>query len=259
MRADDALVPLTLKSEICETPENVRTNIRATLSQPYDSFYRFLQPAHSGSISIVGSGPSIHDKWQEMTGDVFACNAAVKFLLGKGIVPKYAMYWDAHPLTSKVVTAHKDITYFVASRCPRSVFEQLKDCKVVVWHAGGDECLEPLLNEFNHPEPIINGGSAAVVRAMFMVYAMGYRDMHLFGCDSSHAGETTHFEKSVAEEEEIQVFCDHEWFRTTPWGAMQAEDFKLIGPALRGAGSNIVVHASGLLPHVAKSLGFLTT
>jgi len=209
-------------------------------------------------VSICGSAPSFVDTYVEVIGDIFACNAAQDFLVSRGITPKYEMLWDADPIITQLFTPQHGVRYLVASRCHPDVFDRLDGYDVVVWHAGGDECLERLLNERDVQEPIVNGGSAAVVRAMFVAYAMGYRDMRLFGVDCSSKNKKTHLRDSVVPENELRVFCNGVWFETTPWLAMQAEDFKIIGPALRDGGTNIVVHGEGLIPHIARELKFST-
>ena len=254
---DGVLLPLLLKTEICATPETVESNILSALGTEYRPFTPLLQPAHERVVSICGSAPSLEWTHEDVEGDVFACNAAHDFLLDRRIVPRYQMLWDADPVITRFFTPRKGVIYLVASRCHPDVLKRLEGFDTVVWHAAGDECLQRLLEAQNRVEPMLGGGSAAVVRAMFLAYAMGYRKMHLFGVDSSYE-ELTHIKKSVVEEQELNVNCLGKWFKTTPWLAMQAEDFKVIGPALRDAGTEIVVHGSGLVPTIARDFGFST-
>lgn len=256
-KQDGVLAPLVLKSEICATPESVEFNLNQSLGGEYVSFLPMIQPEHEKTVSIVGSAPSLQWTYEDIEGDVLACNAAHDFLIDRNIEPTFEMLWDADPVITKFFTPRKGVIYLVASRCHPGVFEKLHGYDVRVWHAGGDECLERLLVNKNRMEPIINGGSAAVVRAMFLAYAMGYRKMHLFGVDSSYEG-MTHFQKSVVPEEELEVVCLGQWFKTTPWLAMQAEDFKIIAPALREGGAEIIVHGTGLVPTIARENGFST-
>jgi hypothetical protein len=252
---DNVLAPLSLATEICETPENVRANLVSTLSKPYNPFTKRLLTKGGSVVSICGSGPSLRREFYKTKGDVLACNAAHDFMVRNGRKPDFGMVWDADKVVNKFITPTDGVEYFLASRCHPDVFERFAGFNVTVWHAGGDECLPDLLDEYNKPEPIINGGSAAVVRGMFLAAAMGYREMHIFGADSSYEGEASHFQKSVVPEEALNVYCLGKWFKTTPWLAVQVEDFKLIGPALRDGGVKIVIYGDGLLPHVARELG----
>lgn len=250
---DTPLLPVTFSQEICETPENVRKNIEATLKRGYTPFNDMLR---STKVSIVGSGPSLKRTLKSVCGDVFACNAAHDFLVSNGIVPRYGMLWDADKVVTKFVTPRADVTYLLASRCHPDVFKQFEGFKTVVWHAGGDKHVEECIEESGRFEPFINGGSAAVTRSLFMCYAMGYSEMHLFGADSSCEEEETHIRKSVVPEKLMDIYCHGKWFKTTAWLAVQAEDFKLLAPSLRGAGVKIVVHGDGLIPHIASALEF---
>ena len=253
---DDApIVPLVIEYECCEVPENVRRNIRSTLKTEYQPFNSLLSDSNDREISICGFGPSLKDTYQSISGDVWACNGAHNWLIERGIIPKFGMFWDAADLVSKFVTPHKDVTYLVASRCNRSVFEALEGHTVYVWHAKGDECLEELLIESNRMEPMLCGGSAAVTRAMVVAMTMGYRKINLFGADSSYT-EQTHVEKSLVEEKPLRVRCLGEWFSSTPWLAGQVEDFKELAPTMKLQGADLTVYGSGLLPRVADNMGF---
>lgn len=256
-RGEDCYVlPATFSQEICATPESVRRNIEATLARKYQPFNGYLASPHLGTISLVGSSPSLVDHYEKVTGDVMACNAAHDFLIERGIVPKFGMMFDADPICQKFMRPHPDVTYLLASRCHPEVFVHFEGANVVVWHAMGDTCIDEALEAQDVMEPIINGGSAAVVRGMGLAVAMGYKTMHLFGVDSSCRDGETHIKKSLVPEKELEIFCHERWFVTTPWLANQAEDFKILGPAFRDAGCEIIVHGNGLIPHIAKVLGF---
>lgn len=248
--------PVTFSQEICATPEAITANVRATLGRQYQPFNALLKPPHAGVISIVGSAPSLADHYREVTGDVMACNAAHDFLIDRGIIPKYGMMFDADPVCAKFMKPHPEVTYLLASRCHPDVFECFEGYNVIVWHAMGDAVIDDLLEEFSRFEPIINGGSACVSRGMGLAVAMGYAEQHLFGNDSSCRGEDTHVKKSLVDERLMEIFCHDRWFTTTPWLANQAEDFKILGPAFRDAGVRIKVYGDGLIPHIAKVLGF---
>lgn len=255
------LVPLRLKMELCALTEDIDANIEATMARQYKPFNSLLE-SETGTISICGSGPSLADTYKTLKGDIYACNAAHGWLLEHGVVPKFCMLWDADPVVHKFVVRHPKTIYLVGSRCHPSVFEALEGCDVRVWHAAGDKNLQDILEKHNRNEPMIGGGSAAVSRAMFVAYALGYRKMHLHGADSSYEEGYTHVRESVVKESEIKIMVTEndrmKWFKTTAWLAGQCEDFKMIGPVLREMGVKIIVHGTGLLPHIAHTLQFDT-
>lgn len=257
---EDVLLPLQLRYECCALPEAVERNISRTLESAYEPINRYLCEENKGACSIVGSGPSLHATWPHISavgGVVLACNAAHDFLIERGIVPDFAMFWDADPVIATMFKPHKDVTYLVASRAHEDVFDKLRGHDVIVWHAAADE--EPiarLLDECGRREPLIHGGSAAVTRSMYLAVAMGYHEVHTFGMDGSFHMEQTHIRKSVVPEKLLRVWVDGQWYDSSPWLCGQAEDFKLIAPILKSAGVEITVHGSGMIPHIARNLGF---
>lgn len=252
-------VELRLESHIANTPEDVDANIEYALARKTIGFQEILN-TESGAVSVVGSGPSLKDNWQRIAkagADIMACNAACQFLLERGIVPKYMFCFDADPLMVEFITCHPDITYLIASRCPPPVWELLEGCRVVQWHAAGDMHIQQILEQHQRQEPMVAGGSAAVTRAMVLAPPLGYRRVHLWGADSSFVNGHTHIRASTTKERELQVMVNNRAFRCAPWMAQQIEDFKVLAPTLRDEyGVKIVVHGDGLLPHLAKAMGF---
>jgi hypothetical protein len=184
---------------------------------------------------------------------VIACNSAHDFLISKGIIPKYTLLWDAHPVMAKIIEQpHPDVTYLIASRCHPTVFERFKDCKVKVWHALGGDDIEQQLNKAGKYEPMVAGGSSSVTRATHVAGMMGYtKEMHLFGVDSCYSEGKTHVSGTVVSQNKIDLRVCGKWFVVAPWMAMQAGDVKILFPLLKGMGIRIVVHGTGLIPYVA--------
>ena len=252
---------LKLEPRLANTVEDIDRNIEHALQRAYIPLPE-LVGTKKGAVSIVGSGPSLKGNWQRMRDmghPIIACNAACQFLLERGIVPDYMFCFDADPLMLEFITPHPDITYLIGSRCPPQTFDLLAGCKVVVWHANGDEHIEALLNKHNKMEPMVAGGSAAVTRSMMLAQAMGWSEIHLWGCDSSHLAEDTHIRKSTTDEKRMHIMVVGREFICSPWMAQQAEDFKALANPMRDSlGVDLVVHGDGLIPHLAYSMYFKT-
>ncbi len=254
--AEAPLFPLILHYDVCETHENIKRNLRQTMESEYTPFNSLLAPPHDGEISIVGFGPSLKKTWKQLKGDIFATNGAHDWLIERGIIPKYAMFFDASGVMTSFVHPHPDVTYLVASRCHRDIFDILKDNRVYVWHSMGDEYLDDMLCEFRKAEPMLGGGTAAVTRGMMVATNMGYRKINLFGADSSFEGEFTHVKQSLVPEKVVSVWCDGREFKATSWMCGQVEDFKVLHPLMTKMGCKVEIYGDGLLPHVAKIHGF---
>lgn len=252
------LLPLALDMHGCATEEERNYNLEATIARGYVGF-QTLMDKFSGTASLVGSGPSIQETYKELQGDVCAINQAVGFLIEKGVIPKFAMLWDAADIVSNFAVPHPDVTYLVASRCHPSVFERLKDCKVIVWHAGGDHKINEYLSSRNIIEPMVLGGSAGITRGIFLLGALGYRNLHLFGADSSYASDgKTHAIKSLVPEKDIMVSVGDTppcWFRTTPEWCAQVYEYRAIYAMFTHKGyAMLQVHGEGMLPYMHKIL-----
>jgi hypothetical protein len=255
-RAEDGpIVPVVINMELCALPSEVARNLSRTLQSRYTRFNEYVN-SQSGKASICGFGPSFLRTWDRLSGDVFACNGATQFLLEKGVVPKYSVMFDADEILAQFAIPHPGITYLVASRCHQAVFDKLEGCNVVVWHVKGDEAIDELLDLHNKPEPMVHGGSAGVTRTWFLAHAMGYREFHVHGADTSYEGEFTHARKSLVEERLLEVWWNGRWYKTTPWLCGQIDDFKLLAPELEKLGVKMVFHGNGLMPDMAKAIGY---
>ena len=194
----------------------------------------------------------------DLKGDVIAINSAIGYLIREGIVPKYAMIWDASPLCAAFAEPHPDVTYLVGARCHPSVFERLEGCRMIVWHAGGDHNIAEFLAEKQIMEPMVNGGSAGVTRAMYLAIALGYKALNIYGADSSYSDDgNTHIAGSLVPEKDLMIWVGNgpgkRQFRTTPEWCAQVNEFRDIfqmfrHPSLR---IDINVYGRGMLPHMA--------
>lgn len=248
-------IPLVMLPQLNTAEDVTASSLEATFKRGYKPFVPVNEP-NGKPVSIVGAGSSLAWTYKDIVGDVIACNSAHDFLIGKGIIPKYTMIWDANPIMSKVIKQpHKDVKYLIASRCHPSVFEKFKDYDVTVWHALGGENIEAILVQKQINEPMIAGGSAAVTRAMFLAGSMGYTtEMHLFGVCDAGDGKTTHIMGSVIQQTFIDIRVCGKWWKIAPWMALQVADFKQLAPILMANGIRLVVHGSGFLPYTATFL-----
>ena len=252
--------PLAVKGVLANTVDDIARNIEHALGLDYIAFNDLVGKS-TGAVAIVGSGPSLKTNWHELRnfkGEIIACNAACQFLLEKGITPTYMFCFDADPLVLEFFTPHKDITYLMASRCVPQVFEMLKGCKTVLWHAAGDEKVREILEKKRRMEPMIIGGSAAVTRALVLAMPMGYKEIHVYGGDSSFAAGDTHIRQSTTVEKRMAVKCNGRVFETAPWMTIQVEDLKSLVHVIKLVGARLHFHGDGMLQWVARELGFRT-
>jgi uncharacterized Rossmann fold enzyme len=257
------LFPLQLALEGCFTEEQMNSNFFATLDRGYTPINEYIGK-FSGVCSLVGSGPTIRETYKDLVGDVITINGALRFLLEKGITPKFHMIWDCDPVCENFAIPNPDVTYLIASRAHPKVFERLKDCKVIVWHAAGDLNIVEIMNRpeviAKQPchEPLINGGTAGVTRGMYVAMTLGYSEINIFGGDSSYSDDgQTHVQGSLVHEKDINVSIGDNppfYFRTTPEWCAQVEEYRAIHMILTQSGITLKVHGKSMLGHMHELL-----
>jgi hypothetical protein len=143
-------------------------------------------PERAGQLAIVASGPSVRDYLDELrswTGEIWAINGAYDYLLDEGIVPHGFFAIDPLPeLADYVRRPQRETTFFVAATSDVSVFDALEGFKIKTFF--------PFSDDVTYPEGagMIGGGTTAVTRAPYLALVEGWRDITLFGCDSSYDG-----------------------------------------------------------------------
>lgn len=215
-----------------------------------------LLPAHDGVVSICGNAPSLAKTMKHIKGDVWALNGAHDYLLNQGIFPHVGFYWDAvHEAVRHAQNPMEGVKYYIASHCHPDMFEALKGHDVTLFHAEMGHEAQPLIESLEWFAPIFHGGSTATMRAPFLAYGLGYREIHIHGTDGSY-GEVSHIDRDDYDDygvESIEVTCYDKTFKTAPWMAVQAKELPKIAHLMKDA--KIIVHGDGLVPHVARVFG----
>lgn len=142
-----------------------------------------IVPEHDGRLAIVGSGPSLRDYLDELRGwpgEIWAINGAYDYLLSEGIIPHGFVGLDPLPgLAEYVKNPHRDTTFYIASNCDPSVFDAIPPDQVMIWHSARQALKVP------RGQMIVGGGTSSITRAPFLAHMLGYRDMTVYGADSS--------------------------------------------------------------------------
>lgn len=142
------------------------------------------EPEREGQLAIVGSGPSVRtrlDKLRQWPGEIWAINGAYDYLLTEGIIPHG--FWGIDPLpglAGYVKNARPETTFYIAATCDPSVFDALAGHKVVLWFPACEQ-------DASYPEDavLVTGGVTVLTRAPYGALMMGWRDITIFGADSS--------------------------------------------------------------------------
>jgi SAM-dependent methyltransferase len=252
-----ASMPLRVKLDVvCNTPEeeilaNVLTNSKAVKD------WVKTEDPHDRIAVICGSGPSLADNLDEIKSrqekgeELFALNGAASFLDRNGIHPDFQVIMDAQPCTAELVGPAK--THLFASQCNPKCFEMAPGAKL--WHSTyGDLEVDRQDGFPEHDSDYCLIGSAASVgnTALVLLYAMGYRTIHIYGMDSSHHDGQGHaFHQAINDGDPCTiVHYNGKEFVASFTMKLQADSFIPRAKQLQDAGCEIYVYGSGLLPEM---------
>lgn len=205
-----------LESTCVVDAEGRRANLALVLSRDLPTVQK--TPARAGQLAIVASGPSVRDHLDELRswpGEIWAINGAYDYLLDNGIVPQGFFAIDPLPeLADYVRQARAETTFFIASTCDITVFDALEGFNVKTFHAYADDL------EYPEGSGLIGGGTTAVTRAPYLSLVEGWRDITLFGCDSSYDGREYCYEWGRYKSD---IAAPTFWFEINGEGPFQSE------------------------------------
>ena len=168
--------------------EVIKDQIRINMRRDLPRFHKRTDYGkHKGKpVAIVGGGPSLKHTLDELCGftDIMVCGSAHDYVVSQGIKPKYAVVCSARhdpgELPSDFIkNPVSSCEYLLASCCHPAVFDALAGQNVTMWHS-----YAAFEHELYDKEPLVQGGSSVVLRALPIAILLGYYEMHFFGFDS---------------------------------------------------------------------------
>lgn len=208
-------------------------------------------PAHDGVAVLCGSGPSLTDSLlairlhRQLGHKIFAMNGAAKYLSERRLTPDYQVIVDPQEETKQVIGPANE--HLFASQCNPALFEAMPTAKL--WHLAS-EGIDDHLPDGDYDLTLIGGSSSVGNCATCLAYTMGYRNLQIYGYDSSHrAGKGHAFYQKMNEGDPC---CEVEFGGVTYTASLtmksQAERFMETSRELKLLGVKIEVHGDGLLP-----------
>jgi Protein of unknown function DUF115 len=241
-RVDGRTVRCRYRSVSVVSSEQLTANFRSCLARRLPFIQVEMPLPHS--VAIVAGGPSVVNDLETIRnwkGFVVAINGAHDWLQDNGITPGALILCDPRPRVAGYCKHPNDTTiYLIKPCCDPSVFDALQGKRVVLW------------------DPNIAGGPTCSTAALPILRTIGFRELHLFGVDSSFEHETTHgvlnFGKADPAADSVFVRVGNEVFVTEVQLAMQVQYlWRIIETA--PADTKIFVHGSGLGPAVVAAKG----
>lgn len=234
---------------VSNTPEGkIKENIQDN-SRKFENWLR-VKDAHDGVAIFIGGGDSINnhiDDIKALGGTVIAMNGSAKWAKENGIEPDWQVIVDAKPETAVFVDG--DCKQFFASQCDKATMERATDVTLV--HIGSAE-IESLFPDERVKEggyTLLGGGSTVGFAALAIAFSQGFRELHLFGFDSSYSDGKSHgYEQEM---NRLMPTTNISWggktFKASVAMKGQAEKFPLNALALKNAGCDLHVYGEGLL------------
>lgn len=248
---------------VCNTElDKVKDNIR--LSSNLDLRWLEIKPETNRKIILCGGAPSIEKdlniiRKSQMEGAlIVGMNGSAEYLVKNRIYPDWMVMIDSREDNVRFLDLYPSREYFIASQCNPNIFNKLESENVTLFHID-----IPNIGEYvaynDKPIQAIGGGSTVGLMSMCIAYTQGYRDIHLYGYDSSYAEGEAHAYKQDQQEEIIEAVVNERKFKTVPWMVTQSTQFQDLANQLRNLGCQITVHGDGLLPYIAWCMSNQTT
>ena len=146
-----------------------------------------------GPIAVVGFGPSLLDTWSEIKGfsHVLTVSGAHRFLIERGIIPTWHSEVDTRPHKVEAMGApHLDVKYLVGSSASPKLLDHLQGFNVTLFHPLSKN--SDIIREIPRDEWAVAGGGSVGNKALVIARMLGFREIHVFGFDSSLKDGTAH-------------------------------------------------------------------
>lgn len=216
---------------------------------------------HDGHVAIIGGGPSLVDKieeiqWRQSIGQhVWVLNNAHRALEGTGIRYDAQVLLDARPETAAFITGAGE--YLLASQCAPEVFAAVpRDPTLFHVNSPGMDSLPALIEEKERFAYLVGGGTTVGMNALALAFLRGYRKIHLYGFDSSYRDGKHHaYPQSLNDGEPVsEAMYEGKTYECAPWMIGQAQNFLEVVPGYMDDGLVVTVHGTGLLPDIGLQM-----
>jgi len=232
------------------TPDDeISRNIRINSALPLEWLNSVDQ--HDGVAVMVGGGASIDDEIEvirSINGTVFAMNGASAWCQRHGIEVDYQCILDAKEETIELID-HEAKEHLFASQVNPKLMKSVENPIVWQCNTGDIERYFPQERLDQGGYALVSGGSAVGNSATTAVFALGFREFHIFGFDSCHKDGKSHAYNQPMNKHIPNVKVDWGGKTYTSSVAMKAhaEDFQITSQALKQLGCNFTVYGEGLL------------
>jgi hypothetical protein len=249
------LAPFTYDRDVDPAKINdIRDHVRSALKRRWHALV--AAPPRPDACAIVGGGPSLKRHLEELrafNGAILCVNHTLDYLMKNGIEPWGVVFGEIQSWKpSFLENNYEDVWYLPASQCHPDTLDMVEGRKVLMWHCIQHCGEDQIIREKDPKAVMIGGGNSVLTRAINIAFVMGFRDFHLWGCDSSF-DETSHVYFNRTDEPRIEIEAAGKRFQTTQRLAMQADHLRWYTKTFGGL-CGFKCHADGLFPHIHRTM-----
>ena len=235
--------------------DNIRKNIQRGLPQvrPYETQWDKIVGLVLGGPTLKETFPNLLEK-RKNGMSVITVNGSHKYCMENGLTPSAMIMLDSREFNNRFVyPLVEDCKYFISSQCHPSVFENLKDNKVWIWHCAGDDNFDLLKEEYGKEYYPIMGGATVALRAVHLLRMLGFHKFEMYGFDSCIIKDHHAYDQPENDGEGIiDVTVAGREFTCTAAHYHQAKEFvDMI--AKTGEHYDLAIHGDGLISHIIKN------
>ena len=235
--------------------DNIKKNIQLGLPQvrPYETQWDKVVGLALGGPTLKETFPDLLEK-RKNGMPVVTVNGSHRYCMTNGLIPSAMIMLDSREFNNRFVyPLVEDCKYFISSQCHPSVFENLKDSKVWIWHCAGDDNFDLLKEVYGSEYFPIMGGATIALRAVHMLRMLGFHKFELYGFDSCIMEDHHAYEQPENDGEEVlDVMVSGKEFLCTAAHYHQAKEFvDMISKT--GEHYDLAVHGDGLISHIIKN------
>jgi len=235
--------------------DNIKKNIKRGLPQvrPYETQEGKIVGLVLGGPTLKKTFPDLLEKRQNGM-PVITVNGTHKYCMTGGLIPSAMIMLDSREFNNRFVyPLVEECKYFISSQCHPSVFENLKDNKVWIWHCAGDDNIDLLEEEYGKDYFPVMGGATIALRAVHLLRMLGFPKFEMYGFDSCIMEDHHAYEQPENDGEEVlDVVVSGREFLCTAANYHQAKEFvDMISKT--GEHYDLAVHGDGLISHIIKN------
>lgn len=240
-------------------PKERLKNIRKNCASPMRRMDTTIAP-HGRPCVLVCYGPSLKKTWRVaveqarlMGATIVTVSGAHDFLLDRGVKPGFHIEFDPREHKADIFAVpQKETIYLMASRCHPKLRKKLMGFNAAMWHAAQGKESEEILKIEKKDGILIPGGSCVGLRAITVMYTLGFRYFSIYGfdCSMDEQGEWAGKHSGQTKPDTVQVRCGERVFTTAPLYTIYARQF--FDTVWRLPDAEFYLQGDGLLQEMAK-------